>query len=341
MDDGRIHLVYGSDDNYVFPTLVSAASAAKCLGADRRLTIHLFDAGVSDDHWDEFVQKVQNINSEVACQRHILKEEMFSGFGAWKGSVVTYSRMFIAELLPELDWAIYFDGDTLWTGDIGKLWDLRDCSKTIIASIDPPTPNGSVNPEWEWYEKRGIEMDPNHYFCMGLMLANLKKMREDNVAGRCRDFMQKYPAPRVVDQTALNCVCKGSVVGLPPEWGVFSAWHGNADLTRDGAIHYVSDVPWKRDKINKLLSDVVMLWFDFCKRVLNYDCLPMYVGKFGRWWRRRVFLLFKNNQWLLKVHPFLASRFRNTHGLSVSEELAIRKRFFCDKDLAKSCSVLG
>ena len=326
MDDGRIHLVYGSDDNYIFPTLVSAASAAKCLGVGRRLDIHLFDAGVTDTHWDEFVEKISRINKGVRCLRHILTEGMFKGFGTWKGSVVTYSRMFIAELLPDLDWAIYFDGDTLWTGDIGKLWDLRDLSKTIQASIDPPTPMGAVNPEWEWYEQRGIKIDSDQYFCMGLMLANLKKMREDNVAGLCRDFMKKYPEPRVVDQTVLNCVCKGSIAGLPPEWGVFSSWHGTADLTKDGAIHYVSDVPWNRDKVNRLLSDVVMLWFDFSKDVLGQCQLKIRLSLFNRIWRRLLFVILKRNQWILGINSFFKSRFRNSHGLTPAEIHAIRSR---------------
>ena len=326
MDDGRIHLVYGSDDNYVFPTLVSAASAAKCLGVGRLLTIHLFDAGVTDEHWDEFTQSILNINRDVVCQRHILESDMFSGFGEWKGSVVTYSRMFISELLPDLDWAIYFDGDTLWTGDIGKLWDLRDCTKTILASIDPPTPTGFANPEWQWYAARGLEIDPNQYFCMGLMLANLRKMRADNVAQHCREFMQKYPAPRVVDQTVLNCVCKGTVAGLPPEWGVFSVWHGNVDLTRDGAVHYVSDVPWRRDKVNKLLSDIVLLWFEFCHEILGKDMMRQHLSAFDRWWRRIAFLFLKRNQWVLEVNPFFKSRFRNVHGLTEAEYNAIKKR---------------
>lgn len=326
MDSNAIHLVYGSDDNYIFPTLVSAASAAKCLGKGRSLKIHLFDGGVTEEHWTDFRKKVEAINGNVECVRHKLEKGMFSGFGEWKGSVVTYSRMFIAELLPELAWAIYFDGDTLWTGDIGKLWDLRDSSKTIQASIDPPTPTGTLNPEWEWCEKRGIKIIPDQYFCMGLMLANLRKMREDNVAGKCRDFMQKHPAPRVVDQTVLNCVCSGAVAGLPPEWGVFSAWHRTADLSKDGAIHYVSDVPWRRDKVNKLLSDVVMLWFDFCREVLNLDLLRTDFGRFDRLWRRALFVFLKWNQWLIKVHPFVKSRFRNTHGLSKRELSYIRGR---------------
>ena len=322
-----IHLVYGADDNYIFPTMVSAASAAHLLGKDRKMVIHLFDAGVTDEHYADYENRVCALNANVTCERHRLGKEMFEGFGAWRGSVVTYSRMFMCEILNDVDWAIYFDGDTLWTGDIGKLWDLRDESKLVQASIDPPTPTGFINPEWKWYEERGIKIDPNGYLCMGLMLANLKKMREEGIAQKCRDFMAKHPAPRVVDQTVLNYVCQGKKAALPPEWGVFSAWHGTADLTRDGAVHYVTDVPWRRDKLNRLLSDVVLLWYEFCRQVLKEDYLPRYVSGWGRIWRRLVFVILKHNQWILSLHPYLKGHLRNTHGLAKSEWSSIRGRF--------------
>ena len=326
MRNDTIHLVYGTDDNYLLPTLVSAASAAKCLGHGRSLEVHLFDAGVSDGHWEEFKRKVCELNKNVVCRRHVLDPEMFKGFGSWKGSVATYSRMFVAELLPDLDWAIYFDGDTLWTGDIGKLWDLRDDTMLIQASIDPPTPMGDVNPEFAWYEERGLVFDRSKYLCMGLMMANLRLMREEAIGDQCRSFMKQFPSPRVVDQTVLNYVCAGKTKPLPPEWGVFSAWHGGVDLTKDAAIHYVSDVPWRRDKVNRLLSDIVLLWFDFCRVVLHEDRLSKALNPFGRIWRRALFCMLKHNQWVLGLHPFIRSRFRNTCGLRKEELTAIHAR---------------
>jgi len=98
-------------------------------------------------------------------------------------------------------------------------------------------------------------------------------------------------------------------------------------LTKDGAIHYVTDVPWRRDKLNRLLSDVVLLWYEFGKRVMHEDWLPQYVSPWGRLWRRDVFLFLKYNQWVLALHPYLKGHLRNTHGLSRSEYKAILARF--------------
>jgi len=145
MKDNEIHLAYGSDDNYYFPTAVSAASAAFGVNDESVLVIHLFDLGVSDPHYTEFEELVRKTNPRVLCRRHVIDSKMFAGFGAWRGSIATYSRMFVQDFLPDLDWAIYVDGDTLWLGDIGELWKLRDPSVLIQASVDPPPPQKTSN----------------------------------------------------------------------------------------------------------------------------------------------------------------------------------------------------
>ena len=94
----EIHLIYGSDDHYWFPTAISASSAV--YGCSRAITVHLFDAGVSDEHYLEYERLVKKANADVVCERHRLDAKMFDGYGEWRGSVVTYSRMFIQELLP-------------------------------------------------------------------------------------------------------------------------------------------------------------------------------------------------------------------------------------------------
>ena len=314
MDADTIHLIYGSDDNYWFPTAISAASAA--WGVSRPLTIHLFDLGVSDGHYEEYEQLIKRANASVACERHAIDKSMFAGFGAWRGSIATYSRMFVQDILPDLDWAIYVDGDTLWLGDISKLWALRNDANLIQASADPPMPLGEKHPDDDWYVENGIEMSRDGYLCMGLMMVNLKAMREEKISEKCRDFMARYPRPKIVDQTVLNCICRGRTAVLPPEWGVFSAWHGQADLTRDACIHYVNDLPWRRDKLNRLISDVVLLWYEFNRKILGLDLRRKYLSDISWVWRRGVFCLLKHLQWAVGVHPYVKSRLRNTHGLN-------------------------
>ena len=325
MDENTIHLIYGSDDNYWFPTAISAASAA--YGCSQKLVVHLFDAGVSDAHYHEYEALIKRTSPQVVCERHPLSPQMFSGFGAWKGSFATYSRMFIQDILPNLDWAIYCDGDTLWLGDIAKLWALRDETKLILASYDPPTPLGEQHPEDVWFANNGITLTRQDYLCMGLILVNIKGMRAANASEQIKAFMAKYPQPPVVDQTVLNYVCRGKIAPLPKEWGVFSVWHGTADLTKDGCVHYVDDLPWRRHKINRLISDIVLVWYEFTQKVLGLNLRSRYLSRTNWCLRRVAFLVAKHMQCIIKLNPFVHSRLRNTHGLSRPEWKVIRNRW--------------
>ena len=324
--NNMIHIVYGTDNNYWFPTAVSAASAVHFAEHPEELVIHLFDAGVTDENFQRYCEIVTRPSNKVHLERHYLSREMFSGFGAWKGSVVTYSRMFMAELLPDLDWAIYVDGDTLWLGDPAELWSLRDDSLLVQASIDPPTYLEFPNPEFEWYRDHGMEMTSEEYLCMGLMMANLRAMREEEIPAKCREFMSRISMPRVVDQTVLNWVCKGRSKALPRNWGVFSDWHGGVDLSHPSIVHYCQDVPWIRRKPNKLFSDVVMLWFEFCKRVLGLDELRKF-SRFTYLWRRGLYNLLRYLQPLVRCHVQIRGRLRNTHGIPREQYKEILRRY--------------
>lgn len=324
--NNMIHIVYGTDNNYWFPTAVSAASAVHFAEHPEELVIHLFDAGVTDENFQRYCEIVTRPSNKVHLERHCLSREMFSGFGAWKGSVVTYSRMFMAELLPDLDWAIYVDGDTLWLGDPAELWSLRDDSLLVQASIDPPTYLEFPNPEFTWYRDHGMDMHAEEYLCMGLMMANLKTMREESIPTKCREFMSRISVPRVVDQTVLNWVCRGRTKALPKNWGVFSDWHGEVDLSKPSIVHYCQDVPWVRRKPNKLFSDVVMLWFEFCSRVLGLNELEKF-SRYTYFWRRGVYNVLRHLQPIVRSHVQIRGRLRNTHGIPRKQYDEILKRF--------------
>ena len=320
-----IHLIYGSDDNYWFPTAVSAASAA--FGATRPICIHLFDLGVRDDHYAEYARIVEKGNPRVKCMRHVIDVAMFNGFGTWRGSLATYSRMFIQDILPDIDWAIYVDGDTLWLGDIAKLWDLRDKTKLIQASVDPPMPLGEKHPDEDWYVENELEVPRDGYLCMGLMMANLQGMRDAGISLKCKEFMSAHSIPKIVDQTVLNYVCKGRTAALPAEWGVFSVWHGNVDLTKDACVHYVNDLPWRRDKLNRLVSDIVLLWYLFNEKVLGMGLRRKYLSWSNWTLRRMIFCLCKMLQPVVRLNRYVHSRLRNTHGLTRREWTAILMRW--------------
>lgn len=322
-----VHIIYGSDENYIEPTFVSAASAIVCNVRPCRLIIHLLDTGVYDSSWDAFCSRLKALGKAVEFVRHKIDSDRLKGLSAYKGSVATYARMFVAEIVQDVDWAIYVDGDTLWLGDACDVLRYKDDTKLIIGALDPSDPYRDSNIEFRWFEENGLKVNPNEYVNVGFMIVNLRLMRESNVPEKCRAFLSKIPKPRFADQTVLNYVCKGAIGKLPPQWGVFSFCHTNVDITNGALIHYACDVPWRRMKIAHLFSDVVMLWFYFGKIALKEDYMKKYYSRFTFLWRRGLFLLFKKLCPLIRLNGYLNSKLRNVSGLNKYEIKRICKRF--------------
>ena len=234
--DGKIHLAIPAVGSYRQYAEVTAASAVR--GSSLPVEVHFID-------WST------------------ISRERLEKLGSWHGSAIAFSRLFLAELFPDLDWVISCDADVLFRGDIAKLWALRDESVSIVASMDHPFPGEPLlRLPFQWYAEKGLDFaDPHRYFCDGLCLCNLKRWRALGLQAKFEELASRYddwPSP---DQMIINYVLQGDAKLLPPQWGCFS---GDANLEvdydSDCAIHFVSDPPWKRTKPTQLMSDAVVLW---------------------------------------------------------------------------------
>lgn len=121
-------------------------------------------------------------------------------------SIVTYFRLFLAEILPEtLNKVLYLDCDIICAGPLDRLWDrpLRNKPIAAVTDMDANDPNRYVRLGYE--PKFG-------YFNAGVLLINLKYWREHEVIRQFSDFMHNN-ANRIIfhDQDVLNFTFAGNV----------------------------------------------------------------------------------------------------------------------------------
>ena len=97
---------------------------------------------------------------------------------------------------------------------------------------------------------------------------------------------------------------------------MFSFWH--TTVANPKLVHYVVDLPWKRDKLNRLVSDVVLLWWKECERVFKgKGPWPGYRGCRGFLdyaWRRAMYVILKPFAGLIDCIGWLRPHFRNARG---------------------------
>lgn len=192
----KVHIVMAADGAYMKGLDVAKASMVASCPDPSRLHFHLFGENVD------------------------LERRIRSEFGTYKGSPMAFLRLYLGELLPDVDWVVYSDVDTLWRRDVLELAELFDATKTIQWVRDIP---GTVVEFRDWCRKQGVPISQNidkTYACSGVCIINLKKWRESDVLGRCRAFVDKYGCPKYADQDILNAILADEAGLLPECWDV-------------------------------------------------------------------------------------------------------------------------
>jgi len=161
-------------------------------------------------------------------------------------------RLLLPELLPWYDKVLYIDCDIIVRNDLARLFNSTELGDNLLGVIYE-APIEEQSKRWE-----AIGCDPKHYFNSGFLLMNLKKMREDGTSARLIEALNveylEFP-----DQDALNKICQGRVLALPPYCNSirtfylpqyksdFLKQYSEADwqdVQKHGNIHYTGGKPW-------------------------------------------------------------------------------------------------
>lgn len=260
--DNRVEVAFPSDENYVCGLEVTAASMAKHMPCDVTLSINVLDGGIHDDTFKLFVEKIKRIHERTEFTRLPINESVFAGYPEWAGNRMTYARLMLAELLPDVDHVIYCDTDYIWLTDVTELWKLRNDDVIFQSSRDgaPET----ERKESQWYKNNGFQFDSMRYFCAGLSFYNLRLFRKENIIRQVNDFLVAHPDVPFADQTAMNIVLGNRVQLLPQKWQRFSRDVTATDINSGCAIHFAGEVPWRRLGLwINTITDSMLIWHRF------------------------------------------------------------------------------
>lgn len=126
---------------------------------------------------------------------------------------VIWYRIFLSELLPELDRVLYLDADTLITDRLDVLWrtDFDGCHVAAVRNV--------IEPRLESHTRNLGLPDKTAYFNSGVLLMNLVAWRRDDSATRILGS-SRVDGCRLLwpDQDALNVAFASSCKLLHPRW---------------------------------------------------------------------------------------------------------------------------
>lgn len=269
-----LHLVYTSDANYLFLTAVAVCSAFAQTSDSTRLAIHVLDCGIADDAWETWRADMVRRTGSERFYRHTIDVSRFEGLPLWKGSIATYARLCPPEILTDLDWCVYADGDTLFVDDPLSLTDFFDPSVGLWGygwDVQEQISNQGVSGVsrcLRWCAENGLDEDFPVYVCAGFLVYNLRWMREFDFTARCLNFLRSYECVPYIDEMSINYICRGHISLLPHEWGLFSM-HA-CEVLKPKCIHYIAE-PLRALRFSPKVGyrDVIAVWVTAAKALLG------------------------------------------------------------------------
>ena len=265
-----VPIFFSCDDNYVPYLAVTFESIIKHISKDKYYELNILHANsicpqnqikISDCYSRDNV-KVNFVDISYYIDKFSKRLHTRDYY-----SKATYYRLFIPNLYKEYDKALYLDSDIVVLDDIANLYDV-DLKDNLVGAI--PDEAVAQVPEFINYVKNRIKVDTEHkYFNAGVLLMNLKKLREFDFEEVFINLIEKVTFTVAQDQDYLNTICKDKVCYIDKVWNKMPLPDDNINDKDIKLIHYnLSYKPWKLDNILYEES-----FWDFASKTGYYDTI--------------------------------------------------------------------
>ncbi|MGL5902890.1 MAG: glycosyltransferase family 8 protein [Cetobacterium sp.] len=227
----------GSYARHLGATLLSVLKNSK-----EKWNIHIIYENLSEDSKAKISKIVDENNSKVNYIK--IEKEILERFKVGEGTHLTsivFARLFIPDFLKYESRAIYLDCDVIALKGLEKIYSIDLEEKSIGVILDGIKDQKS--------SLKRLKLDENRtYFNAGVMIMDLKKLRENNKFLKTIEFcLNPDRELQLNEQDALNIIFEDDYKELETIWNYT---HGNSEensfsINEIGVIHYTGDSkPW-------------------------------------------------------------------------------------------------
>lgn len=245
MSAKRIPIFYACDNNFVKYTVVSLHSMMKNAKSDEKYHIYVLNTNISEEMKKQLLD-MQNEQFEVSFEDVTGYLESISDRLPLRHyyTKTTYFRLFIAEMFPQYDKAIYIDSDTVVLGDIAELYntDIGDC--LVGACKEQAMEQVDV---YGTYCEEVVGVSRHNFFNAGMILINCAAWREKRLLDRFIECLCEYNFIVTQDEDYLNLICKDHVYWLDQRWNteITAGLDYPYDVREAHILHYIMvNKPW-------------------------------------------------------------------------------------------------
>lgn len=245
-----IPIFFTIDDNYAKYAACAIKSIVENSSKEYDYDIVIINQGLTEENKNKlkslgnetFKISFKEINEDVGItdrEENRLRCDYFT--------LTIYLRLFIADIFTNYDKAIYIDSDIVVPGDISELYN-HDLGNNIFGACT----DYSIQdvPELVNYIENAIGVKRYEYINSGVLLMNLKMMRELKFSDKFLTLLNKYHFDTIApDQDYVNAICNGKILYLDKTWDTMP--NNDREVVKDPKlIHYnLFQKPWCYDNI--------------------------------------------------------------------------------------------
>ncbi len=321
MENKKIHIALAADSNYIIPVTAVLQSLFDNNEGENISIYLLYLENTLREADLEFLANFTRQRKGTFNGLQI-RQEQIEGFPETRHGKSALLRLCLPNLLSNLDKVLYLDGDIIVNDSVLPLFNL-DISNYYIAAAKDSASAYNIN----YQVSMGIEK-AHAYYNSGVLLLNLKALREIDLVTLMNEFVQKNSkligAP---DQDFLNYISQKKTLYIPPKYNM------NYLLEKDIAAKI-----WSKEEIKEAKKSPVIV--HYIGPVKPWSILSTHPQR-KLWWRYIKKTCFANyrpkdatlQNYLYRSYLLLTQPIERKFSLSAKQKIgklipsALKKRF--------------
>ena len=244
--NNTVNIVAITDSNFITPLNVAIYSAVKNKNENSKYNFYIVGIDLNEDDVKEITKQSTEETPVTVVQNNNIYDFYALGYLSHV-PVADFFKFNIPDLFPNFDKMLYIDGDIIIQKDLSDLYNLNIENDYAAACYDENYIPSSLE------KKLGLDT----YFNNGILLLNLKKMREDNIPDKMIKFRLLKPLDRYVTQDTYNVILRNNVKELDETYNTCPNYIDETEfedvdkfLESRAIIHYAGvHKPWKDPEI--------------------------------------------------------------------------------------------
>lgn len=244
MENNIIPIFFAIDDGYTPFLAVALHSLIDNASKEYNYCIKVLHTNVTEEHMKQ-IKTYENeyVNIEFVDLNYYIEKVKDKLYTRDYYTNTTYFRLFLPELYPQYNKALYLDSDIVVLGDISELFNT-DMGTNLIAAA--PDDIIQCNKVFQDYAELVVGVDSyKNYFNAGVLLMNLDQLRKFKFQEKFIHLLTTVKYSVAQDQDYLNRLCKGRVTLIDHKWDCMPLVNNETKREDIKLVHYnFAYKPW-------------------------------------------------------------------------------------------------